>query len=140
MNRDVVEVAAAELCDVIAANLARLANGICGRPVAGSPEWLADREVPAGLRASRLREWHLVKIAICVAADVGPVGDVINARLYGASWQQIGDALGVSRQAAHERWGKVCDRSTVRLDSEAEVLVAAGHARASSDVDDGCRP
>lgn len=74
-----------------------------------------------------------MKIAICVVAGVGPTGDVINARLYGASWRQIGDALGVTRQGTHERWGKICERSTVRLESEAAVLAAADDARASSD-------
>jgi hypothetical protein len=44
---------------------------------------------------------------------------------------------GWTRQAAHERWGKVCDRSTVRLESEAEVVAAADHARASSDAGGG---
>lgn len=29
---------------------------------------------------------------------------VSKARAAGASWQQIGDALGISRQAAHERF------------------------------------
>ncbi len=129
-----MEAAVEELREVIAATVARLANGVCGRPGVGSPQWLAEREAPAGVRAQKLREWHLLKITLCVAADVGLAGEVINARLYGASWQQVGDALGVSRQAAHERWGKVCDRSTVRLESEAQVLAAADHARASSDT------
>lgn len=30
---------------------------------------------------------------------------VARARERGATWQQIGDALGISRQAAHERFG-----------------------------------
>ena len=30
---------------------------------------------------------------------------VLAARAAGASWAQIGDATGMSRQAAHERWG-----------------------------------
>lgn len=30
---------------------------------------------------------------------------VLAARAAGATWAQIGDAAGVSRQAAHERWG-----------------------------------
>jgi hypothetical protein len=29
---------------------------------------------------------------------------VAKARKDGRSWQEIGDALGVTRQAAHERW------------------------------------
>ena len=30
---------------------------------------------------------------------------MLAARAAGASWAQIGDATGMSRQAAHERWG-----------------------------------
>lgn len=30
---------------------------------------------------------------------------VLAARAAGASWAQIGDTIGISRQAAHERWG-----------------------------------
>nr|NLI48868.1 hypothetical protein [Propionibacterium sp.] len=34
------------------------------------------------------------------------LGDaVLTARSAGATWAQIGDATGMSRQAAHERWG-----------------------------------
>lgn len=31
----------------------------------------------------------------------------LTARRQGATWQQIGEALGMSRQAAHERWGNI---------------------------------
>jgi hypothetical protein len=31
---------------------------------------------------------------------------VANARIHGWTWQQIGDALGVSRQAVHKKSGK----------------------------------
>lgn len=30
---------------------------------------------------------------------------VVTAREAGATWAQIGDAVGISRQSAHERWG-----------------------------------
>ena len=29
-----------------------------------------------------------------------------DARHAGASWAQIGDAVGLTRQAAHQRWGR----------------------------------
>lgn len=30
---------------------------------------------------------------------------VVAARAHGATWSQIGEVLGISRQSAHERWG-----------------------------------
>lgn len=33
-------------------------------------------------------------------------GNVVNARYHGATWQEIADAVGVTRQAAHVRWSK----------------------------------
>ncbi len=35
---------------------------------------------------------------------------VAAAREYGISWQQIGTALGISKQAAHERYGSLDTR------------------------------
>lgn len=32
---------------------------------------------------------------------------VEEARKAGATWEQVGEALGITRQAAHERYGKV---------------------------------
>lgn len=37
---------------------------------------------------------------------------VAEARHRGASWQQVGDALGMTRQAAHERYGGKAPRPT----------------------------
>ena len=31
------------------------------------------------------------------------------ARRAGATWQQVGDAFGITRQAAQQRFGKFCD-------------------------------
>jgi hypothetical protein len=39
---------------------------------------------------------------------------VRRARSSGASWQKIGDAAGMSRQAAHERWSHLLDHSRRR--------------------------
>lgn len=36
-------------------------------------------------------------------ADELEIGQVNNARQAGWSWQEIGDALGISRQAAHKK-------------------------------------
>jgi hypothetical protein len=36
----------------------------------------------------------------------------LRARQLGATWEQIGAALGITRQAAHQRWGAVADFAT----------------------------
>lgn len=36
---------------------------------------------------------------------------VLDARRRGLSWEKIGGAAGISRQAAHERWGRLAARS-----------------------------
>lgn len=52
------------------------------------------------------------------------------ARAAGATWAQIGQATGVSRQAAHEKWGHIpragCPRDG--CDCESHEFVAAGCA------------
>jgi hypothetical protein len=45
------------------------------------------------------------------AGDVVRLGAAIDravaeARAYGATWQQIADAVGITRQSAHERWAR----------------------------------
>jgi aconitase B len=102
--------AADKLRDAISLECGRLADQILGRPEFGSPEWLAEAEVlKADDEAKRaaVREWHLVKIRILHAAELNPTGDVMNARMRGATWQAIGDACGTSRQAAHDRWAQL---------------------------------
>lgn len=41
---------------------------------------------------------------------------VVLAREAGATWAQIGDAAGMSRQSAHERWGCIPRRGCPRTD------------------------
>lgn len=106
-----ITAAAEQLTDTIALKLADLADELLGRPAIGSNEWLTQdqhmRENPSE-RAASLREWHLTKLAIVRKAGASPVGDVINAREAGASWQAIAGIYGVSRQAAYDRWAKYC--------------------------------
>lgn len=101
--------AAEELTSMIAVKLGDLADHIMGRPESGSAEWIAWYEAnknnePWALNITR--DWHLTKLAIARQAGTSPVGDVINAREYGATWQAIADVYGVSRQAAYDRWAK----------------------------------
>lgn len=68
--------------------------------------WLAQRaDKGLAIRA------HLeaLRLAVEVAGETNPVGWVGNARTVGATWQQIGDTLGISRQAAHERFARFAD-------------------------------
>jgi hypothetical protein len=99
-----------KLRDAISREVGNLADKLLGRPEFGSPEWVVAAEV---LRAddeakrAHVREWHLVKIRILHAAELNPTGDVMNARMRGATWQAIADACGITRQAAHDRWAQL---------------------------------
>lgn len=122
--------AASKLQERIGLTLGDLADEILGRPAIGSPEWRQEwetRETEAG--RERLREWHLLKIRICRAADVSPTGDVLNARKQGATWQQIADACGMTRQAAHDRWAKYEGAGDDMTGDELTAWLERGHVR-----------
>ena len=71
------------------------------RPVPGTPEWAqAD---PDAL-VERDIAWQLLCLRIALASGVDPVGFLVGLRRWGATWQLIGAAAGMSRQAAHEKW------------------------------------
>lgn len=50
-------------------------------------------------------------------ADARVTNAIINARKAGASWQDIADVLGTSKQAAHERY-RWLDGSTARSSTD----------------------
>ncbi|MEN3612673.1 hypothetical protein [Plantactinospora sp. ZYX-F-223] len=77
---------------------------IGGRPAPGSPEWAAEQEGPAG----RQREVasQLLHFRIVLASGVDPFASVVGLRRWGVTWELIARAAGVTRQAAHERWGR----------------------------------
>ena len=86
---------------------------LCGNSCCADPDvrttfdqakWLAEREDAA----LRLR-LHLLCIELANGVGLDPIGWVGNARKVGATWQQIGDALGTTRQAAHERFARFAD-------------------------------
>lgn len=56
---------------------------------------------------------------------------VIRARHAGASWASIGQAIGISRQAAHERWGHLtrggCQRTDCDCPSHQSSTCPCGH-------------
>jgi hypothetical protein len=60
-------------------------------------ERLSSRDPAVGLRAVG---------ALHRLAEQVEAASVARAREQGWSWEQIGDALGVSRQSAHSKYGK----------------------------------
>ncbi|HML52029.1 MAG TPA: hypothetical protein PKD84_11590 [Propionicimonas sp.] len=56
---------------------------------------------------------------------------VVQARRAGASWASIGQAIGISRQAAHERWGHLtrggCQRADCDCPSHEASTCPCGH-------------
>jgi len=51
---------------------------------------------------------------------------VRDARAAGATWSQIGDATGMSRQSAHERWGHLPRLGCPRQDCDCTAHGAGG--------------
>ena len=74
---------------------------------------------------------HALKIQL--AADDVVRAVVQQARERGATWQTIGDALGVSRQAAFQRYGKPIDPRTGELMNTTPLTGAADMARSVID-------
>ncbi len=60
---------------------------------------MANAETAAGIQRVKDAARHLERAESDLRASVA------RARERGATWQQVGDALGISRQAAHERFG-----------------------------------
>lgn len=62
----------------------------------------ASSEMDPGHPIRRLRELQQQRQEIAREEE----GAVRKARLAGSSWQAIADALGISKQAAHKRFGR----------------------------------
>lgn len=60
---------------------------------------------------------EVVDLALHMAVD--------NLRGQGHSWQVIGDALGITRQTAHERFGKVTPRTTAAAGRRRQHLASS---------------
>ncbi len=106
----------------IALIIGRFADRILGRPLveeADLDELRAEHEAkdtPAGRR--KIAEWHLVKMQIERELGLDHTGNVLNARHYGASWSAIGEACGITKQAAYDRWAKFEDLGQTELDNQ----------------------
>ncbi|WP_433193815.1 hypothetical protein ACQP1G_34220 [Nocardia sp. CA-107356] len=102
-----IDAAARELRATIAIKSAELADRLLARPAYGTPEWERDwdqRNTPEGQRQEA--DWHLTKLRIDRAADVDPLGNALNARDFGATWEQIGGAYGITAADAADRWDR----------------------------------
>ncbi|WP_052281252.1 hypothetical protein [Nocardia vulneris] len=110
--------AANQLRDLIAIKTSKLADQLLHSPEFGTPEWEQEwnqRDTPEGQQ--RQAKWHLTKIRIQRAADIDPLGNVINARVFGADWDQIGAAYGIDATDAADRWNRACSGYVERLDA-----------------------
>lgn len=85
--------------------IGRCTNPCCeNTPGFDQARWLAERE-----DADLNRRVHLLAVTYANSVGLDPIGWVGNARKVGTTWQQVADALGVSRQAAHERFARFAD-------------------------------
>lgn len=71
---------------------------------------LAYRYLPSRSDETAIDELTLQGAVVAKASEL-LVKDVIYVRKLGHSWAVIGDALGVSRQAAQQRYGRHCGES-----------------------------
>ncbi|MGW6729917.1 hypothetical protein ACWF9G_28800 [Nocardia sp. NPDC055029] len=89
--------AASELNLLLIAQCDRLARALIAETAA--VDLASTRRAAELLELTKLRIRHRANVADLSAA-------VAAARISGATWAQIGDAVGSSRQAAFERWSK----------------------------------
>jgi hypothetical protein len=102
----------------VAGRILRGVEGILAAPV------LADDDPLSALRGSAEVQTHAGDL---VAAAVE------RARTAGCTWQQIGDVLGISRQAAFQRFGRPIDPRTGQAMNTTPLPAAAGLAEAVID-------
>ncbi len=65
----------------------------------------AQLNLEALARIAELRSW----------LDTQADGHALNGRRNGATWAQIGEALGITRQAAHMHWGNITQDPAIGL-------------------------
>jgi hypothetical protein len=93
-HRAVVAYGPTALCSSCDARRSTMGKGIAGRSLVHGRDWSALEAVEAAVTQLNAAEEHLASI---VAA----------ARGSGYSWGELGDALGVTRQAAQQRFGRI---------------------------------
>jgi hypothetical protein len=112
-----VTAAAAAVQVVAVTEAGRQADAILGEPpLPGSVEWHAEEgtDVPV----QRQRAWELLQLRIGLGAGLDPLPTLVGLRRHGATWEQIAQAAGITRQSAHERWAV---KVTAILEPDAEA-------------------
>jgi hypothetical protein len=112
-----VTAAAAAVQVVAVTEAGRQADAILGEPpLPGSVEWHAEEgtDVPV----QRQRAWELLQLRIGLGAGLDPLPTLVGLRRHGATWEQIAQAAGITRQSAHERWAA---KVTAILEPDAEA-------------------
>ncbi|WP_063048301.1 hypothetical protein [Nocardia arthritidis] len=100
-----VALAAAQLNQEIRRKCDELAGDLLNEAakLQGLPEPVGVEPLGGTLRTAL----ELAKLRIRDQANVDVDGTVKSARESGATWEQIGSACGITRQAAYDRWGKM---------------------------------
>lgn len=102
---DAISKLAAELKTTIYATCRELARRELRRPEYGTDEWAAEISAPdTPERRKAVRHEHLTRLRILRAARVDLERAVVDARAH-LTWNEIGAACGMTRQAAYDRWG-----------------------------------
>jgi hypothetical protein len=83
----------------------RQADFLVSGHLAGTDDGSGGRTAAA--RARRELAVQIVQFRIELAAGIDPLASVVGLRRWGATWDLIARAAGISRQAAHERWGRL---------------------------------
>ncbi|MFC9437881.1 hypothetical protein [Nocardia sp. NPDC057030] len=97
---------------------------------------LAEMDAPIGdtpVTGDLLTLWELTKLRIRREAKVEHEHVVAAARAAGATWEQIGDACGITRQGAYDRWGKMVKER----ESQPEPQLAIGPLDPLDEYDPG---
>jgi hypothetical protein len=115
-----ISTAVRNVVNAAATEAGRFADSVVGSgPMPGTPEW--DAEQGTSIPADRMLAWHLLSLRVQVAANLDGIETVIVLRMQGATWATIGEAVRMSRQSAHERWGA---RAAEVLDPSGEGMPA----------------
>lgn len=72
-------------------------------PLPGTPDW--ELEDGTDIPAQRQLAWQLTSLRLQLAVGIDCADTVVVLRAGGVTWALIAQAAGITRQAAHERWG-----------------------------------
>lgn len=98
-----VKEAQTEITQVISAYASRIMGHLrVGTPGVTLDDFKADLERQSS--TSHRAEWCLTRLRLCQRLGMDLAGDVLNARQFGASWEDIADAAEVTPAEARTRW------------------------------------